>query len=72
MTEDDIKVGIHIRHVPTQRKYVVSGIGKMRLPNAQWVGAARYRPFAPGLHERQDIEYYRPLTDFGLFVKVEA
>lgn len=61
MNEDDIQVGAIIVHRPTGTVYQVVGIGLARLPNGVWVRAAHYQPSG------MDVNYYRPLSDFGNF-----
>jgi hypothetical protein len=65
MTEQDVQPGAVILHVPTQGRYVVRAIGRMRTPPVgEWVLAARYT----SLDEPESLpEFYRPLADFGTF-----
>jgi rubredoxin len=64
VVETDIVPGAVIVH-PRTGSYIIQAVGKMRLPSGQWVMAARYC----GLRDVTITEFYRPVLDFGNFMK---
>lgn len=69
LTEENIRPGAVILHVPTQGRYLVRAIGRMRTPPVgEWVPAARYTSLD---EPESQPEFYRPLTDFGTFELVQ-
>ena len=66
-----------IRHIPTGHVYQIQRIGGMRMPNGDWVKAARYvrlsKRSSDSTNPESDYEeYYRAVTNFENFEAVNT
>lgn len=62
MYASEVLVGRTITHKPSEQRYQIVSVGKMKT-NGHWVDAARYVPVGYAL----EVEYYRALDDFADF-----
>lgn len=54
-------------HIPTGRKYMVIGVGKMKHPEqGHWIPSVTYRPYVENDIETRGIVYTRELHSFQI------
>lgn len=64
----DIQPGAVVEHSPSQQRYQIAAIGKMRTSTGAWATAARYSR-TPAVQGEE--EFYRAIDEFDNFELLE-